>query len=56
LVVLGNRGFADAVVRFHLSAGWIFFSVVFLAYLCSTYRHLLTSTSAISGSTVSPTS
>jgi exosortase/archaeosortase family protein len=56
LVILGNRGFADAVVRFHLSAGWIFFSVVFLAYLCLTYRHLLTSTPAISGSAVSPTS
>lgn len=41
LVVFGNRGFADAVSRFHLSAGWIFFSVVFLAYLSFIYRKLL---------------
>jgi exosortase/archaeosortase family protein len=40
-VVLGNRGFADAVARFHLSAGWIFFAVVFLGYLLLTYRRLL---------------
>jgi len=40
-VILGNRGFADAVARFHLSAGWIFFSGVFLAYLSLTYRKLL---------------
>jgi exosortase/archaeosortase family protein len=42
-VILGNRGFADAVARFHLSAGWIFFSLVFLAYLSFTYRKLLAS-------------
>ena len=42
-VILGNRGFADAVARFHLSAGWIFFSGVFLAYLSLTYRKLLVS-------------
>ncbi len=32
-VVLGNYGFAEIVSRFHTSAGWIFFSVVFLVYL-----------------------
>src|SRR5579872_1766425 len=37
-VILGNRDFADAVARFHLSAGWIFFSLVFLAYLSLIYR------------------
>jgi exosortase/archaeosortase family protein len=42
-VIFGNRGFADAVSRFHLSAGWIFFSLVFLAYLSFTYRKLLAS-------------
>jgi exosortase/archaeosortase family protein len=42
-VILGNRGFADTVARFHLSAGWIFFSVAFLAYLSLTYRKLLRS-------------
>ena len=36
-VVLGNRGFAESVSRFHISAGWIFFSVVFLVYLSMTY-------------------
>jgi exosortase/archaeosortase family protein len=40
-VVLGNRGFADSVSRFHLSAGWLFFSAVFLAYLSLTYRWIL---------------
>jgi exosortase/archaeosortase family protein len=40
LVVLGNQGFTDAVVRFHLSAGWIFFSVVFLVFLSLAYRKL----------------
>jgi exosortase/archaeosortase family protein len=56
LVVLGNRGFADTVVRFHLSAGWIFFSVMFLAYLSLTYRNLLTRPSGISDSAVPPAS
>jgi len=36
-VVLGNRGFAEGVSRFHVSAGWIFFSAVFLVYLSMTY-------------------
>ena len=40
-VVLGNHGFAQSVLRFHISAGWIFFSVVFLVYLCLTYRWML---------------
>ena len=40
-VVLGNHGFAEVVARFHLNAGWIFFSVLFLVYLFSIYRNLL---------------
>ncbi len=36
-VVLGNHGFSESVSRFHISAGWIFFSVVFLVYLSMTY-------------------
>jgi exosortase/archaeosortase family protein len=40
-VVLGNHGFADFVLRFHLSAGWIFFSVIFLVYLSLTYGWML---------------
>jgi exosortase/archaeosortase family protein len=39
-VVFGNRGFADVVVRFHLSAGSIFFSVVFVVYLSLIHRQL----------------
>ncbi len=42
-VIFGNRGFAEAVSRFHLSAGWLFFSIVFLVYLSVTYRKLLVS-------------
>lgn len=40
-IVLGNRGFIDFVSRFHQSAGWIFFSVIFLAYLSLTYSWML---------------
>jgi exosortase/archaeosortase family protein len=40
-VVFGNHGFAESIVRFHISAGWIFFSIVFLAYLSTTYRWML---------------
>jgi len=40
-VVLGNHGFAESVARFHISAGWIFFSVVFLVYLSMTYGWML---------------
>src|SRR6267143_1511385 len=40
-VVLGNHGFAEVVSRFHISAGWIFFSVVFLDYLSLTYSWML---------------
>jgi exosortase/archaeosortase family protein len=36
-VVFGNHGFAESVSRFHISAGWIFFSAVFLVYLSITY-------------------
>jgi len=40
-VVLGNHGFAESVARFHISAGWIFFSAVFLVYLSMTYSWML---------------
>jgi exosortase/archaeosortase family protein len=40
-VVLGNHGFAEVIARFHLTAGWIFFSMLFLVYLFSIYRNLL---------------
>ena len=41
LFVLGNRGFVDSVSRFHISAGWIFFTVVFLVYLALIYDWML---------------
>jgi exosortase/archaeosortase family protein len=40
-VGLGNHGFAESVSRFHISAGWIFFSIVFLVYLSMTYGWML---------------
>ena len=45
-VVLGNHGFADFIARFHVNAGWIFFSAVFLLFLSSTYRWMLVPVSA----------
>ena len=47
LVVFGNRGFAEIVARFHVSAGSIFFSIVFLVYLSLTYRWMLGKKSAV---------
>ena len=41
LVVLGNRGFAEIVARFHIAAGSIFFSVVFLVFLSIIYAWML---------------
>ena len=43
LVILGNHGLAGAVAHFHISAGWIFFSAIFLTYLSLIYRRLLVS-------------
>ena len=43
LVVFGNRGFSGMVAHYHIAAGWIFFSVVFLLYLSMTYRWMLKS-------------
>ncbi len=40
-VVLGNHGLSELVSRFHISAGWIFFSVVFLIFLLFAYRWML---------------
>ena len=40
-VVFGNHGFSDTVSQYHLAAGPIFFSVVFLAYLSLTYQRLI---------------
>lgn len=40
-VVVGNHGLAESIARFHISAGWIFFSIVFLAYLSLTYGWML---------------
>jgi len=40
-VALGNHGLAKRVSRFHISAGWISFSVVFLVYLSMTYSWMV---------------
>jgi exosortase/archaeosortase family protein len=41
MVVFGNRGFAAQVLRFHVSAGSLFFSAAFLVYLPIVYRWML---------------
>jgi exosortase/archaeosortase family protein len=41
MAILGNRGFADTVAHYHISAGWIFFSIVFLVYIFLTYRKIV---------------
>lgn len=41
MVVLGNRISADLVVRYHLEAGWVYITSVFLLLLLVSYRWLL---------------
>lgn len=41
LVVLGNQVSPDLVMRFHINAGGIFFTSVFLIFLAASYRWLL---------------
>jgi len=43
LVVLGNRVSPDLVARYHVNAGWFFFSLVFVAFLFMSYYWLLRS-------------
>jgi exosortase/archaeosortase family protein len=45
-VVAGNSGLATLVTRFHLPAGSIFFSVVFLVYLAIAYPWMLRASKA----------
>lgn len=40
LVVVGNHGATDLVARFHVDAGWPFFTVVSLVFLLTSYRWL----------------
>jgi len=40
-VVLGNHGLAGLISQYHISAGWIFFTVVFLVYLLVAYPRML---------------
>lgn len=49
LVVLGNRVSADLVVRFHIDAGWVFFTGAFFVFLVISYRWLLGSNPATPG-------
>jgi exosortase/archaeosortase family protein len=46
LVIVGNRGFVNFISQFHVSAGWIFFSAIFLVYLSLTYGWMLDKKSA----------
>jgi exosortase/archaeosortase family protein len=41
LVAVGNRISPDFVVNNHITAGWIFFTAVFTAYIFAVYRWLL---------------
>ncbi len=41
LVILGNRGFEEWIMRQHVNAGWAVFSVAFLAFLSLTYNWML---------------
>jgi exosortase/archaeosortase family protein len=40
-VVLGNHGLAEQISHYHISAGWIFFTAVFLIYLSVAYSWML---------------
>lgn len=40
LVVLGNRVSPGLVERFHINAGWVFFTLVFMFYLLSAFNWL----------------
>jgi exosortase/archaeosortase family protein len=42
MVVIGNRISADLVVRYHLEAGWVYVTTVFLLLLLVSYRWLIT--------------
>ena len=44
MVVVGNRVSADLVVRYHLEAGWVYVTAVFLLLLLVSYRWLLAPT------------
>jgi exosortase/archaeosortase family protein len=46
-VVLGNHGYSESVSRFHIAAGWIFFSAVFLVYLSMTYSWMVGKRNAV---------
>jgi exosortase/archaeosortase family protein len=47
-VVLGNHGYSESVSRFHISAGWVFFSAVFLLYLSIAYGWMVSKRAASS--------
>lgn len=41
LLILGNTGLQSWVIEYHLTAGWVLFTLAFLAYLFVVYRWLL---------------
>lgn len=41
LFVLGNTSLQNGVLEYHLTGGWILFTLAFIAYLLATYRWML---------------
>jgi exosortase/archaeosortase family protein len=41
LFILGNTGLKNRVIEYHLTAGWLLFTLAFIAYLLVVYRWLL---------------
>jgi exosortase/archaeosortase family protein len=44
LFVLGNTSLQNGVLEYHLTGGWILFTLAFIAYLLATYRWMLRKT------------
>jgi exosortase/archaeosortase family protein len=52
MVVIGNRISADLVVRYHLEAGWVYVTAVFMLLLLMSYRWLLATDAAAPGTDI----
>jgi len=48
LVIFGNRGFTEWIMRQHVTAGWAVFTVAFLTFLTLTYNWMLQPKQALS--------
>ncbi len=54
MVVIGNRISADLVMRYHLEAGWVYVTAVFLLFLLLSYRWLLATNAEFPALTSTP--